>query len=182
MKIYTGQGDRGQTRLPDGPPISKGDPSLEACGTIDELGSAIGLVRAEPLPDEVDGLLEQVQHALFELNSELAHPLRAEDPSQAIGPADSKAIEAAIDRFQAELEPLTQFILAGGTRTAATLHMARTICRRAERRVVALGQSQPDRVTQSQLVYLNRLSDLLFVLARVANARAGRPDVQWRQR
>jgi len=180
-KIYTKQGDHGQTSLPDGEPIPKDFDVLEACGTIDELGAVLGLVRAEPLPGDLDAIVERVQHELFELNSELADPTRSERP-EAIAGEHVRRMEEDIDQLEAELKPLASFILAGGTREAALLHVGRTVCRRAERRLVRLSHDRSRPLSGQILMYVNRLADLLFVLARAANARSGHGDVKWRGR
>ncbi len=168
MSIYTRQGDGGQTRLPDGNSISKDTLVLEVCGTLDELGAALGLARCESLPGELGPLVESIQRALLQFNGELVYPKLSTDPSRAIGPRHVAVLESAIDRREAQLALLTEFVVPGGTRAEAALHLARTICRRAERRVVSLHQAEPQRVTQHHLSYLNRLSDLLFMLARFA--------------
>jgi len=177
-KIYTKQGDEGQTRLPGGDPIHKDAPPLEACGSVDELCSLAGLARAEHLSGDLDKILETVQTDLFQLNSELADPACSQAPG-AIDSEKVKALEGAIDRIEAELPELTNFILPGGIREAAVLHVARTVCRRAERRVVAMARQSDQPVSPWILVYLNRLADLLFMLARAANARSGRDDIIW---
>lgn len=168
MTIYTRQGDCGQTQLCDGIPIFKDAPVLEACGTLDELGAALGLARCEPLPGEMNRLLKGIQGNLIRMNGELAGPAPGGDSCGAVGPAEVEGLEAAIDDCQGHLEPLLAFVLPGAARTEAALHFARTVCRRAERRVVALGRVEPQRVAEHHIIYLNRLSDLLFVLARCA--------------
>lgn len=180
MKIYTRTGDQGETGILGAGRVRKDDPRTEAYGAVDELNSFLGLVRAEALPPAVEDALEPVQHQLFRLGAQLAsagQPLR--EPS-AVGPEHIRAIETAIDAAEAQLAPLTAFILPAGSRAAALLHVARAVCRRAERRVVSLVRHQPA-VPADTIAYLNRLGDLLFVLARLANARAGMPDVPWRK-
>lgn len=177
MKIYTRMGDSGQTSLLGGKRVRKDDPGIEAYGTVDELNAVLGLVRAEQLPREIDALLARVQNELFELGAELATPEGSAHSRQRITDRHAADMEEAIDQWEVVLKPLRQFILPGGTPAAAGLHLARTVCRRAERRVVALRDSSP--VSDAVLVYLNRLSDLLFVLARAANHQAGRADVPW---
>lgn len=177
MKIYTKTGDAGETGLFGGPRVRKDSPRIEAYGTVDELNAVLGLARCGPLPGEIDALLARVQHELFDLGAELATPEPARLGTATLGPAHVAALEAAIDHHEAALEPLSEFILPGGTRPAAELHLARTVCRRAERRLVALWASE--RISGQLIVYLNRLGDLLFVLARAANRAAGRPDVPW---
>lgn len=179
MKIYTKTGDTGETGLFGGPRVRKDAARIEAYGTVDELNAVLGLARAEALPAEIDQLAARIQNELFDLGAELATP----DPhakNMAILNAESiAALEAAIDRHEAQLEPLRQFILPGGTRGAALLHLARTVCRRAERRLVTLAAAEA--IAPTLLVYLNRLSDLLFVLARFVNHSAGRADVPWQK-
>lgn len=179
MKIYTKTGDQGETGLLGGPRVRKDDPRIEAYGTVDELNAVLGVARTGKMPADVDALLMRIQNQLFDLGAELATP----DPSKlrgtVIGASHVAEMENAIDDFDAELEPLRQFILPGGTRTAAELHLARTTCRRAERLVVTLAATAP--VSTQLVIYLNRLSDLLFVLARAVNKRANYPDVPWQK-
>jgi len=179
MKIYTKTGDDGQTGLFGGPRVSKDAPRIEAYGTVDELNSVLGLARAETLPESIDALLATIQSELFSLGAELATPNPAAKGTHLIGPGHIQRLEQAIDEYESQLEPLKQFILPGGTTGAATLHLARTICRRAERRLVTLVHSCSESISPELLVYLNRLSDLLFVLARAANHAAGVTDVPW---
>lgn len=181
MKIYTKTGDAGQTGLFGGARVSKADPRVDSYGAVDELNSCLGIARAQqgaPVAD-IDALLANIQSALFDLGAELATNPESEKPSglPQIAEAEIKELETAIDTFETELPALKTFILPGGSPLAAHLHLARTVCRRAERRVVALSDSSP--VRDEIGVYLNRLSDLLFVLARVANHRAGVEDVPW---
>lgn len=173
MKIYTRTGDRGETSLFGGARVAKNDPRLEAYGTVDELSSFIGVARASSLPPEVEAMLEQVQRDLFDVGARLASPGSSRFPGAA--PRRIAELEAAIDAMEQELAPLTNFILPGGSASAANLHVARTVCRRAERCVVAIGD-------EPTVTYLNRLSDYLFVAARLANARAGAQDTQWNNR
>jgi cob(I)alamin adenosyltransferase len=177
MKIYTGTGDSGETDLFGEGRSAKDAPRVETYGTIDELNAVLGLARTETLPEAVNGLLERVQHELFQVGSELATADPERYGTRTIADEHVRALEAAIDRFQAELAPLEQFILPGGSRAGATLHLARTVSRRAERRLVAAMRQSQQPISSVLLVYLNRLSDLLFVLARRVNAEAGRPDV-----
>ena len=177
MKIYTKTGDAGQTGLLGGPRVAKDAPRIEAYGAVDELNATLGLARAEQPPAEIDRLLARIQHELFDLGGQLAAPDPARFGLSTPGPDDVGVLEAAIDGFEAQLEPLKQFVLPAGTRLAALLHVARTVCRRAERRLVSLAALEP--VSPHLIVYLNRLSDLLFVLARTANRLAGQPDVPW---
>jgi cob(I)alamin adenosyltransferase len=179
MKIYTKTGDSGQTGLFGGPRVSKCDLRIEAYGEVDELNAVLGLARTGSLSSEIDALLAHVQHELFAVGAELATPDPNKHNTALIGQLHIAALEQAIDHFEANLQPLTQFILPGGTPGAAALHVARTVCRRAERRVVALAEQPEETISPRLIIYLNRLSDLLFVLARVANASAGVPDVAW---
>jgi cob(I)alamin adenosyltransferase len=180
MKIYTKTGDDGETGLFGGGRVRKDDPRIEAYGTVDELNAALGMARAEKLPADIDAVLAALQHDLFRVGSELStrDPARHHIPT--LTPAHIERLEQAIDRFEATLEPLKQFILPGGTRAAAGLHVARTICRRAERRLVsAMNAAEDHPISATLLIYLNRVGDLLFVLARSANAAAGEADVRW---
>lgn len=179
MKIYTKTGDDGATGLFGGPRVSKDDARIEAYGAVDELNALLGLVRAEGPTSPINSVLGRVQHELFAVGAELATPDPDKHSMRLIGPDHIAALEEAIDRQEAYLAPLSQFVLPGGTKVASLLHVARCVCRRAERRLVTLAHQQPERSFSTTLVYLNRLSDLLFVLARVANAVAGVPDVPW---
>jgi len=181
MKIYTRAGDAGQTGLFGGPRIRKDADRLEAYGTVDELNACLGLARAEGPTPEMDKVLERVQNELFDVGAELATLDPAGRGTLLIGPAHAEALEQAIDRFEESLPPLRQFVLPGGSRLAAALHVARTVCRRAERRIVTLINNAEEPVSPAILVYLNRLGDLLFVLARRANDEAGCGDVPWRR-
>jgi cob(I)alamin adenosyltransferase len=172
-KIVTRTGDAGTTGLGDGSRVAKDAPRIAAIGTVDELNSTLGVLLAEELPAAIRECLVQVQHDLFDLGGELSIPGHV-----AVGEAHVVRLEDAVETFNGELEPLREFILPGGTRPAALAHVARTVCRRAERRVVTLAASDP--VSDPTRRYLNRLSDLLFVLARTLNRDAGRPDVLWR--
>lgn len=173
-KIYTRTGDAGTTGLGDGSRVGKDAPRIAALGDVDELNAVVGLLLCEDLPAEVRALLTGIQHDLFDLGGELSVPggafLKDTQPAR---------LEQAIDRFNDELTPLKEFILPGGTRAAALTHHARTVCRRAERAVVALAQIETVSVAARQ--YLNRLSDLLFVLARWLNKHAGAGDVLWQK-
>jgi cob(I)alamin adenosyltransferase len=179
MKIYTKTGDNGETGLFGGPRVPKDSPRIEAFGAVDELNALVGLSRSESLPSDIDDLLARIQSELFDLGAQLATPDPAAHGTTLIGPRQIGDLEAGIDRFEATLKPLKQFILPGGTRGAAALHVARTVCRCAERRVVALSHTAGNNVSGDLIVYLNRLSDLLFVLARAANAAAGQSDIPW---
>lgn len=177
MKIYTRTGDLGETGLFAGPRVGKDMPRIEVFGTVDELNALLGMVRTETLPEGMDRLLERVQNELFEVGAELATPDPVAKGTRTIGQEHVKALETAIDQYEAALPPLKEFILPGGTRAAAWLHWARTVCRRAERRLVSLVRESGTDISLLLLAYLNRLGDLLFVLARTANAQAGVPDV-----
>jgi cob(I)alamin adenosyltransferase len=174
-KITTRTGDAGETGLGDGSRVPKDSPRVRALGDLDELNSAIGLLLAEDVPAEVRDTLLEVQHDLFDLGGEISIPGHA-----LLKPERVPALEAATEAWNAGLEPLKEFILPGGTRAAAAAHLARTVCRRAERSVVALGRT--DKVGDPARRYLNRLSDLLFVAGRVLNRHAGQNDVQWRHK
>ena len=177
-KIYTRGGDAGQTSLGDGSRVSKLDLRLAAYGTVDELNSALGVVLAGDPPDEIRAVLQRVQNELFDVGSDLSVPYGVGDGKLRVTQAQVDALEQDCDRFNADLPPLKSFVLPGGTEAAARLHVARTVCRRAEREaLVAAGAHDVNPVA---LVYLNRLSDLLFILARVANAADGRAEPLWR--
>jgi cob(I)alamin adenosyltransferase len=173
-RIVTRTGDAGTTGLGDGSRIAKDSPRIEAIGAVDELNSTIGVILAEALPQPVRVLLTDIQHDLFDLGGELSIPGHA-----AITAAHIERLEAAVEHNNEDLPPLKEFILPGGTRPAALAHVARTVCRRAERSIVALAGA--DTVSASSRIYLNRLSDLLFVLARVLNRAGNAPDVLWRK-
>jgi len=176
MKIYTRTGDQGMTGLWGGLRVRKDAVRVDVYGTVDECNAAIGTARAAGVDADLDGTLAQLQNLLFVLGADLATPGEATNIPRVI-PDDVATLEQLIDRHEAELTPLRQFILPGGAMAAAQLHLARTICRRAERLAVTLDAVEP--LGPAVLVVLNRISDLLFVLARVANARAGRADVPW---
>jgi cob(I)alamin adenosyltransferase len=178
MKIYTGAGDRGETGLFGGARVRKDDPRVEAYGTVDELVAALGWVRATAPTPALQAPLSFLQSALFRLGAELAcAPGREQKLGVAlIDATDIARVERFIDAAEAELPTLKQFILPGGTAGAAALHLARTICRRAERRIVSVGPGEVDPVL---LAYVNRLSDFLFVAARAVNRRAGAPELEW---
>ncbi len=181
MKIYTRTGDTGETGLYGGGRVRKDDPRIAAYGTVDELNAFLGLARAEGLPPEIDAVLARLQNELFDLGAELATRDPRAQGTALIKEAQIAVLEQAIDRFEEGLSPLKQFILPGGTKAAALLHVARTVCRRAEREVVFLANVPDEKVSPHLIVYLNRVSDLLFVLARAANAISGVPDVPWQQ-
>lgn len=176
MKIYTKTGDAGQTGLFGGQRVSKDSLRVHAYGTADECNAALGVARASGLDPALDELIGEIQAQLFVVGADLATP--GDSPHiPRVGEAEVRFLEETIDRLEGELEPLRQFILPGGTPGAAQLHLARTICRRAERWAVSLAQEEA--LNAQVLTYLNRLSDMLFVAARAANARAGRVDVPW---
>ncbi|GAC1657672.1 MAG: cob(I)yrinic acid a,c-diamide adenosyltransferase [Gemmatimonadaceae bacterium] len=181
LKIYTKTGDGGATGLFGGGRVDKDDPRVEAYGEIDELNAAIGMARAVELMPRVDEVLMPLQRDLFAIGALLATPdvskMREQLTKARLDEERIAQLERAIDAGEAELDPLAAFILPGGTPKAAALHVARTVCRRAERRVVALRRTTE--VPQLVVVYLNRLSDLLFVLSRLANRRAGFGEVTW---
>ena len=171
-KVYTKAGDGGQTSLVGGARVSKSSLRVDAYGDVDELSSLIGLARTMPQDEEVDAVLGTIQNDLFTLGADLASPSEIEVPR--IDDSFIAKLEELADRFLSELEPLKEFILPGGSQAGATLHLARTVARRAERRAVAL--SETEQVNSQTIVYLNRLSDLLFILARAVNRRAGVPE------
>jgi cob(I)alamin adenosyltransferase len=178
VKIYTRTGDQGQTSLFGGARVAKDDPRIEAYGTVDELSSTLGVSRAAWPRSDVDAELHLVQLDLFDIGAHLASP----GTSRFTGPAPSRIaqLESAIDAMETTLTPLKNFILPAGTLAAAHIHVARTVCRRAERLVVALHDNDP--ATVATITYLNRLSDYLFVAARFANAKQGVEDVEWKSR
>jgi cob(I)alamin adenosyltransferase len=180
MKIYTRTGDAGETGLFGGARVAKTHPRVEAYGAVDELNACLGLAAAWSDAPALAERLSVVQARLFEVGADLATPpeTKAAGWVPRVDPAWVAALEAEIDTMEAELPPLTQFILPGGSRAAATLHLARTVCRRAERRVLAARAAGED-VSEVVATYLNRLSDWLFVAARLANARSGVDDVPW---
>ena len=172
-KIYTRTGDDGSTGLGDGNRVAKDHPRVEAMGAVDELNSILGLLLTETLPESIETCLHQVQHTLFDIGGELAIPgyelVAADQPS---------TLEHMLDTLNTELAPLKEFILPGGSRAAAYCHLARSVCRRAERRVHTLAGSEQVSAVSRQ--YLNRLSDLLFVVARSLNRAEGHADVLWK--
>jgi cob(I)alamin adenosyltransferase len=180
VKIYTRTGDKGDTGLFDGTRVPKSDPRVDACGEIDELNAWLGVIRSSADRDEeIAGMLERIQRDLFALGARLADPRRKiadRVEKAAIGADEVRRLEGWIDKLDAELPPLRRFILAGGSPAGALLHLARTVCRRAERRIVSLG---PREVAEDIIRYVNRLSDLLFVMARAVNHRAGRGEIEW---
>ncbi len=178
MKIYTRTGDAGETSLFDGTRVKKHDGRVDAYGDVDETNAWLGLARAPAIDADLDAEIVLLQRDLFALGAQLADPAdRIADrvTKAALGDADVARLERLIDRLETELPPLRRFILAGGTPAGAALHVARTVCRRAERRIVALEPA----VDPVLLRYVNRLSDLLFVLARAVNHRARVPETEW---
>jgi cob(I)alamin adenosyltransferase len=174
LKIYTRTGDAGQTSLFGGTRVAKNDARIDAYGTVDELNSFIGVARASWSASPIDNELATSQNDLFDLGAQLASPGQSRFPGVPVERIEE--LERAIDRMESELTPLTAFILPGGSLAAAHLHVARTVCRRAERLVVSLG----DESHGTAIAYLNRLSDFLFVAARFANAKHGTADVLWK--
>jgi cob(I)alamin adenosyltransferase len=174
-RIYTRGGDGGETSLGDGSRVAKADLRIEAYGTVDELNAAVGLA-APFVPAEMRPWLERIQNELFDLGADLCVPLDASGERLRVEQGAVQGLEELCDLVNEHLEPLRSFVLPGGTEAAARLHLARTICRRAERRTVALAASEP--VNPLAIAYLNRLSDLLFILARAANA--GEPETLWK--
>ena len=178
MKIYTRTGDTGETALFDNSRVSKADSRVDAYGEVDELNAWLGFVRASGLDAELDGELIRIQRDLFAVGAQLADPAErlADRVTKAfVSDEDVERLEQLIDRLEQELPPLTRFILPGGAAAGGALHVARTVCRRAERRIVAL----PPAADELLIRYINRLSDLLFVLARVVNHRARQPETEW---
>lgn len=172
-KISTRTGDAGETGLGDGARVSKDSARIQALGDVDELNSALGTVLAEALPEAMRAALQAVQQDLFDVGGELSIP-----GHQMVAEAQVARLDALLEEWNADLAPLKEFILPGGSRAAAAAHLARAVCRRAERSVVALGRSEP--VSANTRRYLNRLSDLLFVTGRALNRHAGHGDVLWR--
>lgn len=179
VKIYTGTGDRGETGLFNGTRVSKAALRVQAYGDVDELNACLGVALASGLDAELGAMLLRLQRDLFALGARLADPAEriADRVTKAsLGPDDVRRLESWIDQLDAQLPALRRFILPGGSPAGAWLHLARTVCRRAERRMVELG---PDAVESDLLVYVNRLSDLLFMMARAANHRAGISGPEW---
>lgn len=179
MKIYTKTGDAGMTGLLGAGRFAKNEPRIEAYGTVDELNAAIGVARAAGPDAEADIMLTRVQNDLFTVGSALADPNPEGRFHGAVSPDLATQLEVWIDDLETEMTPLTQFILPGGTNAGALIHLSRTVCRRAERLVVGLGRQPEESVPAPIVIYLNRLSDFLFVLARVVNHRAGVADTPW---
>ena len=181
MKIYTKTGDAGETGLFGGPRVRKDDLRIAAYGTVDELNAFLGLARCEPLPAEIAATIERVQNELFAVGAELATPNPEKHSMALIQEPHIAALEREIDALESKLPPLKQFILPGGNRAASLLHVARAICRRAERHLVTLVDAADANVSLRLVKYLNRLSDYLFVAARAANCLAGVPEVPWKK-
>ena len=179
MKIYTKTGDSGETSLFDNSRVLKSDARVDAYGEVDELNACLGVARAAGVDADIAQALEQIQKDLFALGARLADPsvrIAGRVTKAAITQVDIERLEQLIDRLETELPALRRFILPGGSQAGAALHLARTVCRRAERRVVALGTGQDEPIL---VIYLNRLSDLLFVMARAVNHRSKLPEVEW---
>jgi cob(I)alamin adenosyltransferase len=178
MKIYTKTGDSGDTSLFGGKRVPKSTLRIDTYGTVDELNAQLGVARALKPPSDVEGLLEQIQNQLFVLGADLAAPFdSAPSDVKRIQQKEIQFLEETIDRLDAQLDPLNSFILPGGTLVSAKLHVARTVCRRAERLVDALGRKE--QIGKFPLIYLNRLADLLFVAARYVNKLAGMEETKW---
>ncbi len=184
MKIYTGTGDSGETALFSGPRVPKDHPRIEACGAIDELNSFLGLAMSQVCSERSRAHLSLIQHDLFAIGSHMASPEQHDDrkgPGLPQLPRSRPAeMEAWIDEAEKELSPLRAFILPGGSAAACALHLCRTVCRRAERSAVRVGAEDPG--ASFAIIFLNRLSDLLFMLARIENLRAGVKDIEWEQK
>jgi cob(I)alamin adenosyltransferase len=179
MKIYTKTGDTGETSLFDNTRVLKSDARVDAYGEVDELNACLGVARAAGMDVDLTEALQQIQKDLFALGARLADPsvrIAGRVTKAAVAQQDIERLEQLIDDLETELPPLRRFILPGGCEAGAALHLARTVCRRAERRVVALGTGQDEPIL---VIYLNRLSDLLFVMARAVNHRSRLPEVEW---
>ena len=179
VKIYTRTGDAGETALFDGTRVSKADARVAAYGDVDELNAWLGLVRAAGVGDDLSQMIEQIQRDLFGVGARLADPahrIANRVTKAAVDDSDVARLESWIDKLEGDLPPLRRFILPGGTAAGASLHVARTTCRRAERAIVALDRAS---LEPALLTYVNRLSDLLFVMARAVNHRAAAAEVEW---
>ncbi|MCS7166624.1 MAG: cob(I)yrinic acid a,c-diamide adenosyltransferase [Gemmatales bacterium] len=177
-RIYTRTGDQGETSLGDGRRVAKDHPRVVAYGEVDELNSVLGLLLAQVPHQSEAELIRRIQNDLFDVGADLCCPIMENDrPRLRVQPIQVQWLEEQIDRLNARLQPLTSFVIPGGEPAAAWCHLARTICRRAERAVVSLSRQEP--INPQVLIYLNRLSDLLFVLARIYNEE-GREDILWR--
>jgi cob(I)alamin adenosyltransferase len=177
LKIYTKTGDKGDTGLFAGPRVPKNDPQIAAYGTVDELNAVLGVIRSDAISDGLKAMLARIQNELFDVGADLATPTNKD--KNRISPELSSKLEDEIDDAEEKLAPLTQFILPGGTRAAALLHFARTVCRRAEREIVSTQQKSG--CNPNVLIYVNRLSDWLFVMARLENHLHGVADVPWKK-
>ena len=178
MKIYTKTGDQGQTSLLSGMRVRKDDPRIEAYGEVDELNATLGLARAKGgQQSPIDEILTRIQSDLFLIGAELATPESTDSKNPRVGSEEISQLERDIDRLDEQLPGLKNFILPGGSELASVLHVARTVCRRAERKVIKLPASSDAR--GNVVIYLNRLSDLLFVMARYVNHGEGIPDIPW---
>ncbi|MGV8176682.1 MAG: cob(I)yrinic acid a,c-diamide adenosyltransferase [Candidatus Bilamarchaeaceae archaeon] len=173
--IYTKFGDGGQTSLLGGKKVDKDSPRIEACGQVDELNASLGIVCAHSTIPEIKSQLESAQKTLFEIGAELA----SEKPRKRLSLHKVSELEEAIDKLELALPPLTHFIIPGGSKEGALLHYARTVCRRVERRIVAI--SKHEKINSNVVVYLNRLGDLLFMLARCANSKHRKEDRIWKE-
>lgn len=177
MKIYTKKGDKGTTSLFGGTKVAKDDLRIHAYGTVDELNSVLGLTLTHSISGTGEHILQELQQQLFILGADLATPQSKKAKIERIGTTEIESLEQWIDELDSKLSPLTSFILPGGSPAGANLHLARTICRRAERATVTLGKSET--ISEQTIIYLNRLSDLLFVMARFENQKAGIPETPW---
>lgn len=180
MKIYTKKGDKGQTSLFGGVPVGKDNLRIHAYGTTDELNTVVGMILAQNISNTTRKILLTIQNQLFILGSDLATPITKKAVIDRVQESQVERLETLIDKLEQDLPPLTSFILPGGALPGATLHFARTVCRRAERYVAEL--IQEDSINEQTLVYLNRLSDLLFVMARFENMQSNQPETPWQPR
>jgi len=178
MPVYTRKGDKGETCRCGGAKVGKEHICIEVCGYVDELNSFVGLARSHFHSSDITDVLKRIQRELFELGADLSSPLTSSSKVKRITPEHTKALEASIAQFEKELKPLHNFILPAGTPPATTLHICRSVCRRAERRVVAF--SKKEKVNGECMVYLNRLSSLFFEMARAVNRRAGVNEEEWK--
>lgn len=176
-KIYTRTGDRGETGLIGGERVAKSHPRIIVLGDLDELNATLGAARSVGADADLDSLLGSLQDHLFRLGASLAIGPKRPKTNADVAENETAWVEKTIDRLEAELEPLRNFVLPGGSHQAAILHLARSVCRRAERELTILAGVES--VKDTEAAYLNRLSDLLFVMARAANARAGVPEIKW---
>ena len=180
MKIYTRTGDDGETGLLGGLRVSKSHQVIEVCGTLDETNCWLGLLRSDKIDGSMDQLIEQIQNDLFDIGSQIAASLSDSDSAAQVSSDRIAELESAIDHWDATVPPLQAFILPSGSQAGCRLHMARSVCRRAERQLVLMIESMDVSELTTESVYLNRLSDLLFVLARSVNQIEGRAETQWR--